>query len=109
MGYVFFGICCRKLGGRTTRILRNIKINPYNTTVLYRVGLIYYGKEQYSQAYGYFEKVVNLYPFSYDGLLMFAWTNFKLGKNREAKVLFNKVLLLSPEDASAKEGLGLIK
>lgn len=86
-----------------------LKTNPYNTTVLYRVGLIYYGKEQYSQAFSYFEKVVNLYPFSYDGLLMFAWTNLKLGKLREAKVLFNKVLLLSPDDNSAKEGLGLIK
>ena len=83
--------------------------NPYNTTVLYRTGLIYYNKEQYSQAYKYFEKLINLYPFSYDGLIMFAWTNYKLGKYREAKLLFQKVLLLSPDDASAKEGLNLIK
>jgi Flp pilus assembly protein TadD len=40
---------------------------------------------------------------------MFAWTNYKLGKYREAKLLFQKVLLLSPDDASAKEGLNLIK
>jgi len=83
--------------------------NPYNTTVLYRTGLIYYNKEQYSQAYKYFEKLINLYPFSYDGLIMFAWTNYKLGKYREAKLLFQKVLLVSPDDASAKEGLNLIK
>jgi len=89
--------------------LEILKVNPYNTTVLYRLGLIYYGKEQYSQALPYFEKVVNLYPFSYDGLLMYAWTNFKLTKYKEAKVLFNKVLLLSPSDTSAKEGLSLIK
>jgi Flp pilus assembly protein TadD len=50
-----------------------------------------------------------MYPFSYDGLLMYAWTNYQLGKFADAKILFNKVLLLSPADKSAKEGLGLIK
>ncbi len=32
-----------------------------------------------------------------------------MGKMLEAEVLFNKVLLLSPGDESALEGLGLIK
>ena len=109
MGYVLPASAAGNWDAVLREYLEILKINPYNTTVLYRVGLIYYGKEQYSQAYSYFEKVVNLYPFSYDGLLMFAWTNFKLGKNREAKVLFKKLFLCSPEDASAKEGLGLIK
>lgn len=86
-----------------------LQTNPYNTIVLYRIGSIYYGKEKYDLAYTYFEKLVNLYPFSYDGLLMFAWTNLKLGKKREANVLFNKVLLLSPGDTSALEGLNLCK
>jgi len=109
MGYVLPASSAGNWESVLKTYLDILKTNPYNTTVLYRVGLIYYGKEQYSQAYSYFEKVVNLYPFSYDGLLMYAWTNFKLGKLREAKVLFNKVLLLSPDDASAKEGLKLIK
>lgn len=89
--------------------LKILENNPYQTTVLYRIGNIYYGRNDFNKAYTYFEKLVNLYPFSYDGLLMFAWTNYKLGKLKEAKVLFQKVLLLSPDDASAKEGLGLIK
>jgi len=109
MGYVLPASSAGNWDSVLKTYLEILKTNPYNTTVLYRVGLIYYGKEQYSQAYSYFEKVVNLYHFSYDGLLMYAWTNFKLGKLREAKVLFNKVLLLSPDDTSAKEGLGLIK
>ncbi len=86
-----------------------LKISPNNTTANYKLGLIYYGREDYNNAYKHFEKVVNLYPFGYDGLLMFAWTNLKMGKTREAKVLFNKVLLYSPDDKSALEGLGLIK
>jgi tetratricopeptide (TPR) repeat protein len=86
-----------------------LKIDPQNTTANYRLGVIYYGKQDYNTAYKYFEKVVNLYPFGYDALIMFAWCNYKLGKLREAKVLFNKVLMYSPTDSSALEGLGLIK
>ena len=86
-----------------------LAIDPQNTSVNYRLGSIYYGKKDYANAYKYFEKVVNLYPFGYDALIMFAWSNFQTGKMREAKVLFNKVLLVSPNDTSALEGLGLIK
>jgi len=92
--------------GQYTKILT---IDPNNTLTLYRMGLISYDKKDYIQAYQYFERVVNLYPFDYQSVLMLAWTNFKLGKTREAKILFNKALLYYPEDSSAKEGLALIK
>lgn len=83
--------------------------NPGNTVALYRLGLIYYNRKDYTQAARQFQKVVDLYPFGYDGLLLMAWTNLHLGKSREAKVLFNKVLLYSPGDTSALEGLALLK
>jgi tetratricopeptide (TPR) repeat protein len=86
-----------------------LQIDPQNTLASYRMGMIYYGKQEYAKAEKYFEKVVNLYPFDYDSNIMFAWTNLKLGRYREAQVLFNKVLMLRPDDQSALEGLGLIK
>lgn len=86
-----------------------LSIDPNNALALYRLGLIYYERKEYNQAYHYFEKVVNLYPWDYDSLLMFAWTNLMLGKSREAKIFFNKVLLYSPDDQSAKQGLNSIK
>ncbi len=86
-----------------------LDIDQNNTVALYRMGLISYDKKDYKQAYQYFDKVVNLYPFDYSSVLMLAWTNYNLGKTREAKILFNKALLYSPTDASAKEGLSLIK
>ncbi len=89
--------------------LEILKTDPQNTSANYKLGYIYYGKAEYSKALPYFEKNVNLYPFDYDSLLMFAWTNYRLGKLREAKILFNKALLNHPKDASALEGLGLIK
>ena len=86
-----------------------LEINHNNTVALYRLGLVYYGRKDYSKAQTLFKKVVDLYPFGYDGLLMLGWTSYFLGNYAQAKVLFNKVLLYNPGDASAKEGLQLIK
>jgi tetratricopeptide (TPR) repeat protein len=86
-----------------------LKIDPQNTLANYRMGSIAYGKNDFPSAEKYLEKVVNLYPFDYDSNILYAWTNYKLGKLRESQVLFHKVLLIKPRDSSAMEGLGLIK
>lgn len=86
-----------------------LEIDPENTLALYRLGNIYYGREEFETALKYFEKVTNLYPFDYDAIIMYAWTNYKTGKLREAKVLFYKALMIQPEDESALEGLSQIQ
>ena len=86
-----------------------LSIDPNNALTLYRMGVISYERKDYKQSYQYLEKVVNLYPWDFDSVLMFAWVNLKLGKTREAKILFSKALLYNPDDASAKEGLSLTK
>lgn len=83
--------------------------DPNNTSACYKLGMIYYNAGEYEKAYKCFEKIINLFPFNYDGMIMYAWTNYKLGKTREAKILFYKVLMISPNDASALEGLSYIK
>ncbi len=85
-----------------------LEITPNHSVTLHRIGLIYYGRHEYAKAEKYFEKVVNLFPFDYDGLSMLAWTKLKLNKTREAKVLFNKALLNTPGGSSALEGLELL-
>jgi tetratricopeptide (TPR) repeat protein len=85
-----------------------LEIMPNNTVAMHRLGLIYYGQKDYLKAEKYFEKVVNLYPFDYDALVMYAWTNFQLKKYREAKVLFNKALMNTPTGSSAMEGIKLM-
>lgn len=109
LGYVYPASTLGNWEQVKTQYNEILKIDPQNSLVNYRLGSIYYGNEDYTTAIKYFEKVVNLYPFDYDGLLMYAWTNLKLGKFREAEVLFNKVLMYQPNDASALEGLGEIK
>ena len=86
-----------------------IRIDPQNTLVNYRLGLIYYNRGEFDKADPYLEKVVNLYPFDYDGLILLAWNKLNLQKSRESKILFQKVLMNNPDDASALEGLKLIK
>lgn len=86
-----------------------LEILPNNTIAMHRLGLIYYGREEFDKALPLFEKVVNLYPFDYDGLAMLAWTNYKLGRTRESRVLFQKALLNTPNGTSAIEGLDLLK
>ncbi|MBJ7429503.1 MAG: tetratricopeptide repeat protein [Bacteroidia bacterium] len=86
-----------------------LKIDPNNSYALYALGMVYYNGKLYEKAYKCFSLLVNLYPFTYDGLHMLAWTNYRLSKPKEAKQLFNRVLLLAPNDASSLEGLALIK
>jgi tetratricopeptide (TPR) repeat protein len=86
-----------------------LEITPNNSIAMHRMGLIYYGREDYETARQYFEKVVNLFPFDYDALTMLAWSHFRLQNFREAKVLFQKALLNTPGGSSALEGLELLE
>ncbi len=92
--------------GQYEKILEFI---PNNTVAMHRLGLIYYGQKEYLKAEKYFDKVVNLYPFDYDALVMFAWTKYQLKKYREAKVLFSKALMNTPTGSSALEGIELVE
>jgi tetratricopeptide (TPR) repeat protein len=109
LGYVYPASALGKWDQVVTQYNEILTIDPQNTTANYRLGSIYYGRKDYAKAEKYLEKVVNLFPFDYDGMVLYAWVNFQLGKLREAQVIFNKVLLNKPKDASALEGLGLIK
>ena len=82
-----------------------LSIDPQNSYVNYKLGYLYYERKDFSTAYTYFEKVYKLYPFDYDGLLMYAWATYQTGKTAESRDLFNKVLCLVPTDRSALLGL----
>ncbi len=86
-----------------------LEIHPNNTIAMFRLGMIFYERKNYQKAMPLFKKVVELYPFDYDGLLMLAWTSYFTGNYNQAKILFQKVKLNNPGDASANEGLQLIR
>jgi tetratricopeptide (TPR) repeat protein len=84
-----------------------VRYDPKNSLVNYRLGMIYYYRKNYVDALKYFDVTLTLFPLDYDAITMSAWTNYFLGKKEEAKVLFNRVLLMYQSDASAIEGLAL--
>jgi len=86
-----------------------LEISPNNSIAMHRIGLIYYGREDFETAKKYFDKVVNLYPFDYNALTMLGWANFRLGNYRQARVLFQKALLHTPSGTSALEGLDMLE
>ncbi|MFZ4613202.1 MAG: tetratricopeptide repeat protein [Bacteroidia bacterium] len=85
--------------------LEILKIDDKNSTVNYFVGLIYFNRNDYSNAEKYFEKVYGLYPFNYDTVIILALTKEKLKKNIEAKEYYSKALIFYPNDETALEGL----
>ena len=85
-----------------------LAFDPQNTLVHYRLGAILYERQDYEGAYFHLEKVVNLYPFDYDSVLLFAWINLRMNKATKARTLFENALLIVPGSASALEGLGML-
>lgn len=86
-----------------------ISLDPKNSLAHYRLGSIYYYRQDYATARQYLDVSLNLYPFDYDIALLSAWNHYYLGNLKEAKLLFNKVLLIRPDDESATSGLALLK
>ena len=84
-----------------------VRYDPKNSLVNYRLGMIYFYRKNYVEAIKYFDVTLTLFPLDYDAISMSAWTNYYLGKKEEAKVLFNRLLLMYQSDASAIEGLAL--
>ena len=108
-GYVYPAYALGNMNEVVAQYSKILAIDPQNTTANYRMGMISYDKKDYQVAYKYFEKVVGLYPFSYDALIMYAWSSYRIGKKDDAATLFNRVLCLSPGDKSALEGLSMLK
>jgi tetratricopeptide (TPR) repeat protein len=85
-----------------------LTIDPQHALTNYRLGLIYYNRQDYEKALPYVERVANLYPYDYYSVVLLGWINLKMGKNREARILFEKALQIIPNDPSASEGLQVI-
>jgi len=109
LGYVYPAAALGNWEQVIAQYKKILEFDAQNSTANFRLGMIYYSRKDYPTAQKYFERVVNLYPFDYDGNHMLGWSYLQMGKMREAKILLTKALLNRPDDASALEGLSLIK
>ncbi|MDZ4668318.1 MAG: tetratricopeptide repeat protein [bacterium] len=86
-----------------------LKLDGKNSKANYYLGSIYFYRKDYANAKKYLQEVYNLYPFDREAGLLLGWSYYYLGNKVEAKNLFQHVLNNKPDDASALEGLALVK
>jgi tetratricopeptide (TPR) repeat protein len=84
---------------------RILQIDPYHSVANYRIALMYYYRKDYTNGQMHLQKVLDLYPFDYDSMLLMAQTKLAAGKITEAKSWYQKVLLYNPGDTTAKKAL----
>lgn len=78
-----------------------LEIDQLHSAVNYRLGLYYYNVKDYNKALTYLERISPIFPLDYDITSLLAWTYYKLGKNKEAKQVFQRLLNIMPTDVSA--------
>lgn len=83
-----------------------LRLDAVNYTALSRMAWILYSQQDYRRAAAYYRKLVTLYPGDTDMLLGLGFSLKFMGQAGEAAACFNKVLLLSPNNPRALEGLG---
>ena len=86
-----------------------LKIDSNQPLINYRTALLYYNRQNYTEAKKYLDIYLQIYPFDYDALVLAGWNSLKLNQKSEAKECFQKALLNRPEDKSATQGLEMTK
>jgi tetratricopeptide (TPR) repeat protein len=82
-----------------------LRRDPNNYTATSRLAWIYYVKRDYKQSIILYRKLVGLYPSDTEMLLGLGFALKYSGEKKEADKQFNTVLLLSPNNTRALEGL----
>jgi tetratricopeptide (TPR) repeat protein len=109
LGYVYPLSALEKWDDVIKQYQAMLKLDPANYIANFRLGLIYFNRKDHLVSKKYLDKALNLFPFEYDVVHLSAWNHLSLANYREAKVLFNKALMIRPNDLSSIEGLKNIK
>ena len=79
--------------------------DPSNYTALSRMAWLSYLAQEYRKSISIYRKLVTLYPTDKEMLLGLGYALKKSGDAKEGDACFQKVLLLSPDNTRAQEGL----
>lgn len=86
--------------------LEILKIDPNNSVANYRTALIYFNRKDYINSAKYLTKVIKLYPFDYDGNLLYAKIKLAENKSNEAALYLEKAIQYNPQ---SEEAIALLK
>ena len=81
-----------------TLLFKIINVWPYNKLVLYRLASYYKSKLQYRKSLKIYKKILDHYNSSDRDLFLYAANLDKIGKWKEARVLFLELLKKNPQD-----------
>ncbi len=84
-------------------------IDPNHSLVNYRLAYIYFSRKNYKVAETYANKTLQQYPFDYDTVILLAQIHTSLGNISQAKKMYERALLYSPTDQTAKDGFAKLK
>jgi len=82
-----------------------LSADPNHAVANYRIALMYYYRKDYANAQMHLQKVLDLYPFDYDSMLLMAQTKVAAGKVSEAKAWYEKVAMYNPSDTNVRNYL----
>lgn len=86
-----------------------LALDSMNYTANLYLGQILLNKADYKNAEKYLETAYKSFPGTYDVIISYGWLKFYQKDYKSAKEFFNKALMLNANDASATEGLKLLK
>lgn len=86
-----------------------LKRDPQNYVSRTRLAYALYQMKKYSEAAEEYSKVAALYPLDLDVAVMQGWSFAQLGLRARARGIFQKVLTVSPDNVSAKEGMAFLR
>ena len=82
-----------------------LAVDTHNYLVNSRLAFIYYSSGQLPKAEQFYLKVLDWYPSDTEMMIGLGWTYKKLGKPKEAKEFFTKVLSIHRQELRVIEGL----
>ena len=105
------GLTLPLLGQRNWRELERacqavLAVDPHNATSLARLGLAQYSAGDFAGAEATYRRLADDYPSELDYKTGLGWALLKQGKGAEAQAVFEGVLAVSPNNVSARAGVG---
>jgi tetratricopeptide (TPR) repeat protein len=88
---------------------RVLAMDPANYTANLHLGQILMNRGDFARAESLLGTALEHYPATYEVVLSSAWNSYSLGRMRDARLLFERTLMLSPGDTSAQRGLSYLK
>ncbi len=84
-----------------------LKLDPKNAVARARLAHAYYSRGNYPDSATIYRGLVADYPADLDHQTGLGWALARMGRGRDAKVIFAAVLAVSPDNPNARQGMAL--